>query len=61
MAEGEAMIIFKTHSAAAVFCKKYQQQMLDRKLLKVQLIPEITASKAAMQLLRNSTKNFNQA
>ncbi|XP_011502565.1 PREDICTED: rho GTPase-activating protein gacZ-like [Ceratosolen solmsi marchali] len=55
MGEGNAIIVFKTQSAAMVFHKKYQRKMLDLSLIKVQLIPQTTTIKSSALLLKNST------
>ena len=57
MGDGNAMIVFKTQSAALVFHKKYQRKMLDLSLIKVQLVPQTAASKSSTILLKNSTKD----
>ncbi|XP_063988894.1 RNA-binding protein 33-like isoform X2 [Diachasmimorpha longicaudata] len=40
MGEGTATIVFKTHSAAMVFHKKYQRKMIDLSMINVKFLPQ---------------------
>ncbi|XP_074097537.1 uncharacterized protein LOC141526410 [Cotesia typhae] len=53
MGDGTATIVFKTHSAAMVFHKKYQRKMIDLSMINIRLISKTTA---ANKLIKNAVK-----